>query len=310
MAEIVISEFMDRAAVDDLSADFDVLFEPSLCERPDQLHAALAGARALIVRNRTQVDQRLLDKAPRLEGIGRLGVGLDNIDVQACRARDIQVLPATGAADVSVAEYVLAMALILVRGVFFATQDVLRGAWPRERLIGRELAGKRMGLVGLGSIGRVVAHKARALDMTVAAFDPYVSGDDPAWSEVERCLTLEALVERTDVVSVHVPLTPFTRGLIGPWAFARIKPGAVLINAARGGIVDETALIEALRSGRLGGAALDVFEQEPLSAEAAAKFHGVADLILTPHVAGPTVESNVRVSALIADNVRRLLQGR
>jgi (S)-sulfolactate dehydrogenase len=309
MAEIVISEFMDRAAVNDLSADFDVLFEPSLYERPDQLHAALAGARALIVRNRTQVDQALLDKAPRLEGIGRLGVGLDNIDVQACRARDIQVLPATGAADVSVAEYVLAMALILVRGVFFATEDVLRGDWPRERLIGRELAGKRMGLVGLGSIGRVVAHKARALDMTVAAFDPYVSGDDPAWSEVERCLTLEALVERADVVSVHVPLTPFTRGLIGPWAFARIKPGAVLINAARGGIVDEPALIEALRSGRLGGAALDVFEQEPLSAEAAARFQGVANLVLTPHVAGPTVESNVRVSALIADNVRRLLQG-
>ncbi|MGH6912912.1 MAG: hydroxyacid dehydrogenase [Geminicoccales bacterium] len=310
MAEIVISEFMDRASVDDLSADFDVLFEPSLCERPDQLHAALAAARALIVRNRTQVDQPLLDAAPRLEAIGRLGVGLDNIDVQACRARDIQVLPATGAADVSVAEYVLAMALILVRGVFFATEAVLRGDWPRERLIGRELAGKRMGLVGLGSIGRVVAHKARALDMTVAAFDPYVSGDDPAWSEVERCLTLEALVERADVVSVHVPLTPFTRGLIGPWAFARMKPGAVLINAARGGIVDETALADALRSGRLGGAALDVFEQEPLSAEAAARFQGVANLVLTPHVAGPTVESNVRVSALIADNVRRLLQDR
>ncbi|MGH8722657.1 MAG: 3-phosphoglycerate dehydrogenase, partial [Burkholderiales bacterium] len=127
MAEIVISEFMDRASVDDLSADFDVLFEPSLCERPDQLHAALAAARALIVRNRTQVDQPLLDAAPRLEAIGRLGVGLDNIDVQACRARDIQVLPATGAADVSVAEYVLAMALILVRGVFFATEAVLRG---------------------------------------------------------------------------------------------------------------------------------------------------------------------------------------
>jgi len=309
MAEIVISEFMDRAAVDGLSADFDVLFEPDLHERPEELHAALAGARALIVRNRTQVDQRLLAAAPRLEAIGRLGVGLDNVDVEACRAREIHVLPATGAADVSVAEYVLAMALILVRGVFFATGAVLRGEWPREQLIGRELAGKRLGLVGLGSIGRVVAQKARALDMTVAAFDPYVSGDDPAWSEVERCLTLEALVERADVVSVHVPLTPFTRGLIGPWTFARIRPGAVLINAARGGIVDETALIEALRSGRLGGAALDVFEQEPLSAESAARFQGLPNLVLTPHVAGPTVESNVRVSALVADNVRRALQG-
>jgi (S)-sulfolactate dehydrogenase len=309
MAEIVISEFMDRAAVDHLSADFDVLFEPDLHERLDQLHAALAGARALIVRNRTQVDQRLLDAAPRLEAIGRLGVGLDNVDVQACRAREIHVLPATGAADVSVAEYVLAMALILVRGVFFATDAVLRGEWPREQLIGRELAGKRLGLVGLGSIGRVVARKASALDMTVAAFDPYVSGDDPAWTEVERCLTLEALVERADVVTVHVPLTPFTRGLIGRWTFARIKPGAVLINAARGGIVDETALIEALRSGRLGGAALDVFEQEPLSAEAAARFQDLPNLVLTPHVAGPTVESNGRVSALIADNVRRVLHG-
>jgi (S)-sulfolactate dehydrogenase len=309
MAEIVISEFMDEAAVGDLSADFDVLFESDLHERTDQLRAALASARALIVRNRTQVDQRLLEAAPRLEAIGRLGVGLDNIDVEACRAREIHVLPATGAADVSVAEYVLAMALILVRGAFFATDAVLRGEWPRERLIGRELAGKRLGLVGLGSIGRVVAQKARALDMTVAAFDPYVSGDDPAWSELVRCLTLETLVEGADVVSVHVPLTPFTRRLIGPWTFARIRPGAVLVNAARGGIVDETALIEALRSGRLGGAALDVFEQEPLSAEAAARFQGLPNLVLTPHIAGPTVESNVRVSALVADNVRRALQG-
>ena len=309
MADIVISEFMDQPAVDQLASDYSVLYEPDLFERPQKLHEALARARALIVRNRTRVDQPLLDAAPDLEAIGRLGVGLDNIDIAACEVRNIQVLPATGANDASVAEYVIGAALTLWRGVFHATAEVLAGEWPRDRLIGRELAGKRMGLVGFGSIGRMVAQRVRALDMTVVAFDPYVSGDDPAWAEVERCVTLEAVIRNADVVSVHVPLTPFTRGLIGRWALERMKPDAVLINAARGGIVDEAALIEALRAGRLGGAALDVFETEPLTAATAARFKDLPNLLLTPHVAGPTRESNARVAAVTAANVRRVLEG-
>ncbi len=268
-----------------------------------------AGARALIVRNRTQVRGALLDAAVRLKAIGRLGVGLDNIDLDLCRARGIRVLPATGANDVSVAEYVLAAALLLARGAFFASAQVLAGEWPRERQIGHEIAGRRLGLVGFGAIAREVARKARGLDMLVSAYDPYVTKGEPAWHEVGHCRTLEQLLEAADIVSVHVPLVPATRGLIDARAIAAMKPGAILINAARGGIVDEGALVEALRTGRLGGAALDVFESEPLTAEAAALFEAVPNLILTPHIAGRTAECDVRVSALIAASVRRALEG-
>jgi (S)-sulfolactate dehydrogenase len=201
VAEIVISEFMEQAAVDELAAGYDVVYEPMLFERPDELCALLPPARALIVRNRTQVRGAVLEAGERLEAIGRLGVGLDNIDVAACAVRGIEVLPASGANDVSVAEYVIAAALPLLRGAYFATAEVLRGAWPRERLIGQEIAGKQLGLVGYGSIARVVARKARALDMTVAGFDPHVRKGEPAWHGIRYCQTLEQLMAAADIVS-------------------------------------------------------------------------------------------------------------
>lgn len=308
MAEIVISEFMDRGAVADLGRDHEVMFDPGLWERPGDLIATLGDARALIVRNRTAVRGAVLEAGPRLRAIGRLGVGLDNIDLSACAARGIAVLPATGANDTSVAEYVIAATLLLLRGAFGATEVVLRGEWPREALIGHEIAGKWLGLVGYGSIARTVARKARALDMMVAAYDPHVAKGEPAWTEVRHCRTLDALLASAEVLSLHVPLLPTTRNLIDGAALARLRPGAVLINTARGGIVDEAALVEALRAGHLAGAALDVFTEEPLSAAAARKFAGLPNLILTPHVAGPTKESDVRVSAITAAKVRQVLQ--
>ncbi|HET6468758.1 MAG TPA: NAD(P)-dependent oxidoreductase, partial [Geminicoccaceae bacterium] len=167
---------------------------------------------------------------------------------------------------------------------------------------------KVMGLVGFGSIAREVARRAQALGMEVAAFDPYVPADHPAWQGTS-CLDLPALLGAADVLSLHVPLTPETRHLIGAAALERMRDGAVLVNAARGGVVDEPALAAALRAGRLGGAALDVFEQEPLTRDAARIFAGIPNLILTPHIAGVTWESNVRVSAVTAANVRRALEG-
>jgi (S)-sulfolactate dehydrogenase len=303
--DIVISEFMDEAAVRDL-APRDVLYDPALADRPEDLRAAVADARALIVRNRTEVREVLLEAAPRLRVVGRLGVGLDNIDVRACAARGVTVCPATGANDVSVAEYVIAAALILLRGAYFASPEVAAGAWPRNRLIGREIAGKRLGLVGFGGIARETAKRAAALGMNVAAYDPYVPGDSPAFAGASR-LDLDALLGSADVLSLHVPLTPETRHMIDAGALARMKPDAVLVNAARGGVVDEPALAAALRAGRLAGAALDVFETEPLGADRGALFAGLANVILTPHVAGVTVESNVRVSRVTVENVLRHL---
>jgi len=309
---IVISEFMDEDAVRRGLDGFEVLYDPTLVDRPDDLAAAVAEAEALIVRNRTQVRGALLEAASRLKVVGRLGVGLDNIDMEACKARGIAVYPASGANDVSVAEYVIATAMLLLRGAYGATAKVAAGEWPRNALVGREIAGKRLGLVGYGSIARETARRAIALGMEVTAFDPYLPADHAAWSGPwgkVTPLSLDELIATADVVSLHIPLTAETRNIIGADAIARMKPDAVLINAARGGVVDEAALAAALTAGRLGGAALDVFDEEPLKVERGAIFAGVPNLILTPHIAGVTVESNTRVSWVTVDNVRKHLSG-
>jgi (S)-sulfolactate dehydrogenase len=312
MPDIVISEFMDEAAIREELAGFDVLYDPTLVDRPDELAGLLDEARALIVRNRTQVRGPLLEAAPSLQAVGRLGVGLDNIDVDACRARSVAVFPATGANDVAVAEYVIATAMMLLRGAYGATAEVAAGAWPRNRLMGREISGKRLGLVGFGAIARETARRAAALGMTIAAHDPYVPADHPArrqpWGVVET-LDLPDLLAASDVVSLHVPLTDATRNLVDAPALGLMKPDAILVNAARGGVVDEAALADALRAGRLGAAALDVFADEPLTAATGALFKGLPNLILTPHIAGVTAESNVRVSHVTAQAVRRHLAG-
>ena len=297
---------MDEPVLRRAFAGRDVLYDPGLVDRPAELAQALADARALVVRNRTQVRGALLDAAPRLRVVGRLGVGLDNIDLEACRARGIAVHPATGANDLSVAEYVITATLVLLRRAWFASPQVLAGQWPRMSTIGREASGRVLGLIGFGAIARETARRAAALGMQVVAFDPLLKDDDPAWSLAAR-RELDALLAESDVVSLHVPLTPATRGMLGAAQFDRMRSGAVVINAARGGVLDEAALAAALRSGHLGGAALDVFEREPLDAAAARVFDGVPNLILTPHIAGVTEESNVRVSDVTAAAVLRSL---
>ena len=306
MSDIVISEFMDEAAIEQAFQGRDVLYDPKLVDKPAELQAQLANCRALIVRNRTQVRGALLEAAPKLKVVGRLGVGLDNIDMNACQARGIAVRPATGANDLAVAEYVITAALMLLRRAWFATDRVATGAWPRMDLIGYELSGKRLGLVGFGAIARLTAAKGAALGMRIAAYDPFVPAENPAWAGVERC-TLESLLATADVISLHTPLTPETRHMIDAKAIAKMRSGAIVVNAARGGVLDETALAEALKAGRLGGAALDVFETEPVTQDSGARFQGVPNLILTPHIAGVTEESNVRVSGVTAQAVLDVL---
>lgn len=307
MKKIVISEFMDEAAVEDLRADFDVLYDPELVDHEDKLFASLAEAEGIIVRNRTQVRGPLLEAAPNLKSVGRLGVGLDNIDLEACKAAGISVHPASGANDLSVAEYVITSAMALLRGAYFGQARMIAGEWPRQEMSGGELAGKTLGLVGCGSIARETARLARGMGMAVAGFDPFVPADDPLWQTMTRHDDLEGLLVSTDVVSLHVPLTDGTKHLINATTLVAMRKSAVLVNAARGGVVDEAALATALSRGQIAGAALDVFETEPLTAEAGAKFQGVPNLILTPHIGGVTAESNVRVSSLTAADVRKSL---
>jgi (S)-sulfolactate dehydrogenase len=307
---IVIAEFMNAGAVAQLrAASHDVLYDPVLVDDGERLLREAAGADALIVRNRTQVRGELLAALARCRVVGRLGVGLDNIDVAGCEARGMRVIPATGANARSVAEYVIASAMLLLRGVYGSSAAVAAGRWPRQALSnGRELAGKTLGLIGFGSIGRLTAGPARALGMQVIAFDALMDGAHPAFAETgARCVGLDALLAQADVVSLHVPLVDSTRRLFDAARIAAMKPGAVLINSSRGGIVDELALARALREGRLGGAALDVFEAEPLAA--APHFADCPNLLLTPHIAGVTAESNERVGSLVAHAVLEALHG-
>lgn len=307
--KIVISEFMDEAAVARLQARFNVVYDPQLVDQPDALRAQVADAQALIVRNRTQVRGELLDAAQALKVVGRLGVGLDNIDVAGCEGRGVQVIPATGANSRAVAEYVIGTAMMLLRGGYQSSAQVVEGKWPRNALSsGRETGGKVLGLIGFGGIGQLTASLARGLGMHVIAFDPAIANDAPVWQATGvQPRSLDALLAEADVVSLHVPLVEGTRNLLNAQRLARMKAGAILVNTARGGIVDEAALAESLRSGHLGAAAIDVFDKEPLPAENA--FHGVPNVVLTPHIAGVTLESNTRVSDMIAERVEAALQG-
>ena len=307
MTDIVITEFMDEPAVDSLRADFDVRYDPDLHGDAAAIAGLLRPARALIVRNRTRVDGALLAAGPRLVAVGRLGVGLDNIDLQACAERGVSVHPATGANVVAVAEYVIAATLLMLRGAYHSTARVLAGEWPRNALVGREASGKTLGIVGFGAIGRAVAQRAAALGIDIAAFDPVLPPGDPAWltSGVRRFGDLRAMLGTCDVLTLHVPLTDDTRHLIGAGEIAAMKRGACIVDTARGGVLDETAMAEALAGGQLGAAALDVFEDEPLPA--GSPLAGVPNLYLTPHIAGLTEEANARTGELVATRIRSAL---
>ncbi|MBQ9406882.1 MAG: hydroxyacid dehydrogenase [Desulfovibrio sp.] len=307
MAKIVISEFMDEQAVQALKALFDVVYDKDLVNQPQRLLTLTADCDALVVRNKTQVRGDLLAKAAKLRVVGRLGVGLDNIDVQACADRSIRVIPATGANSVSVAEYALAGLLMLARGCYQRCGEVAAGQWPRESMLGGEIYGKTLGLLGFGSIAREVAARAKPFGMNVIAHDPFIAEDASVWKDCGVTpVTLDDLLSRADAVSIHVPLTEDTRNLLNAQRLGRMKHGAFVLNTSRGGILDEDALAAALKAGNLGGAMLDVFAKEPLAAGSA--LADAPNCLLTPHIAGVTRESNTRVSAMIAEKVTAALK--
>ena len=308
MARIVISEFMDEGAVAQLAAAHDVLYDPLLVDDVPRLITEAQGADALIVRNRTQVRHALLSALGRCKVVGRLGVGLDNIDVPGCEAKSMRVIPASGANALSVAEYVIASAMMLLRGAYASTQAVVAGQWPRAALSdGRETAGQTLGVIGFGSIGQTTARLAHALGMKVMAFDAMLAPDALVFAQTGvRCAALDELVGSADVVTLHVPLVDTTRGLFDAARIASMKKGAILINTSRGHIVDLAAVTTALRSGHLGGAAIDVFDAEPLQASEALR--GCPNLLLTPHVSGLSLQANERVSFMIAEKILEQLR--
>ena len=307
MTRVIITEFMDESEVSRLSSHHEVLYNPDLHSNINSLLDSITDTQALIIRNKTLVNRELIDASKDLRVIGRLGVGLDNIDTTYCREKGISIVIADGANTDSVAEYVVTGLLVLFRGIMDSTSRIINGEWPRGDFIGTEVKGKTLGIVGLGSIGRAVAQKVKLLGMRVVGTDVNIEKDDPVWGEVNvQYREFSDLVRISDAITMHVPLNNDTKGLFDDYALQNMRKGAILINTSRGGIVDEDALVKYLKNGHLGGAMLDVFESEPLTESR--PFAGLPNLILTPHIAGVTVESNRRVSCMIVDQVMEHLK--
>ena len=284
-----------------------MLYNPDLHSNINSLLDSITDTQALIIRNKTLVNRELIDASKDLRVIGRLGVGLDNIDTTYCREKGISIVIADGANTDSVAEYVVTGLLVLFRGIMDSTSRIINGEWPRGDFIGTEVKGKTLGIVGLGSIGRAVAQKVKLLGMRVVGTDVNIEKDDPVWGEFNvQYREFSDLVRISDAITMHVPLNNDTKGLFDDYALQNMRKGAILINTSRGGIVDEDALVKYLKNGHLGGAMLDVFESEPLTESR--PFAGLPNLILTPHIAGVTVESNRRVSCMIVDQVMEHLK--
>ena len=299
---ILITEFMDESAVDLLKRKYNVYYDSSLAEDSNSLVKLINKMKALIVRNKTLVTRELIENAPNLTCVGRLGVGLDNIDLNACEEQNITVYPALGANSHSVAEYVICASMLLLRKAYFKKNEMIAGNWPRQESSGSEVYGKTLGLIGFGDIAQKTRDLALGLGMKTVAYDPYLDKDSNVWKETKN-LDLDNLLSISDIISLHIPLSKETKNLIDEKKLRLIKNSSVIINAARGGVIDENQLAKLLKENKIGGAALDVFNEEPVNKEYAKKFEGINNLILTPHIGGVTKESNERVSEMIAKKI-------
>ena len=299
MQRVLVSDDLSPEAVRILrDAGLDVDVKVGL--PPAELEAVIGGYDALAVRSATKVSARLLEKATRLKVVGRAGVGVDNVDLDAATRRGVVVMNTPGGSSITVAELALAMILSLYRHVPDATASVKAGKWEKKRFQGREIAGKTLGVVGIGNIGSVLVDRALAMKMRVVAYDPFIT-PEAASKMGARLVDLETLWREADVVSVHVPLTEQTRHLVSADVLARMKKGAILVNCARGGIVDERAVAASLAAGHLGGAALDVYEKEPPPADH--PLFAQANVVCTPHIGASTEEAQSAVAVAVAEQL-------
>jgi D-3-phosphoglycerate dehydrogenase / 2-oxoglutarate reductase len=304
LARILVTEELSPRGIEALSAaghDVDVRLGLS----KDQLIEALPGAGALIVRSATRVDDDVLGAGRDLIVVGRAGVGLDNVDVSAATRRGVMVVNAPESNIVSAAEHAFALLLALARNIPQAHTALVEGRWERSRFAGVELYGKTLGIVGLGRIGTLVAERAKAFGMHLLAYDPYLAAERARRLGVELT-TIEDLVGRADFVSIHLPKTQETLGLFGRELFAHAKPGLRIVNAARGGIVDEDALADAIRAGTVAGAALDVFAEEPTTSS---PLFELGSVVVTPHLGASTNEAQDKAGEQIAEQVVLSLAG-
>ncbi|HEX2420260.1 MAG TPA: phosphoglycerate dehydrogenase, partial [Acidimicrobiia bacterium] len=300
---VVVAESLAAAGIEALARDFDVV-DAAGWPRTALLEA-MKNAHGLVVRSSTMVDQELIEAAPLLKVIGRAGIGVDNIDVDAATSRGVLVVNAPQANTISAAEHAFALLLAQVRHIPQADARTRGGIWDRKSFQGVELHGKTLGVIGLGRIGSLVATRAMAFGMKVLAYDPFISAER-ARRQGAELVELDKLLETADFITIHLPLTPDTEHLIGKDALARCKPGVRIVNTSRGGIVDEEALAEAVRSGAVAGAALDVFVNEPLTES---PFFDLPQVVLTPHLGASTVEAQDKAGVQVAEVVAAALAG-
>ena len=299
MIKILITEFMNEISLQNLKTNFEVHYDEKLCSQTEKLNKIIKDFDGLIVRNKTNVTQNLLDNANNLKFIGRLGVGLDNIDTEYCKDKKINVQPATGMNADSVVEYVVSSSLSLIKKIPLFNNGTIKGEWPRTNIKSEEINGKTLGLIGYGSIGRKVSKYCLNLGLNIIAYDPYLKKQN-----FEKNITfveLDKIYEASDIISLHIPLTNETKNLINKVSFYKMKQKPIIINTSRGSVINENDLIDAYNNNHISGFALDVFENEPIKDSFYNKINVDMNCILTPHISGVTTQSNERVSNFIAN---------
>lgn len=304
MAKVLVSDSLSKDGLELLkqSQGIEVDYRPGLKE--DELAKAVVGAEGLVIRSGSKVTAKVIDAADKLRVIGRAGIGVDNVDVKAASRRGIIVMNTPTGNAVTTAEHALALLFSVARKIPQASASMKEGKWDKKSFEGRELAGKTLGIIGLGNIGRIVADRAKGLRMNVIGFDPFVTAERAAELGIEP-VTLEELFKRSDAITVHTPLTAETKGIVNDASIAKMKKGVMLVNAARGGIYDEAAVLRGLDVGHIGGVGLDVFVEEPPGLTELVKHPKV---VVTPHLGASTEEAQLRVAVEIAQQVVAYLQ--
>ncbi|MDC0233134.1 hypothetical protein OAJ95_04350 [Pelagibacteraceae bacterium] len=305
--KILITEFMDVKSVEILKINFDVTIDQGLSTNTNELKKTINNFDALIVRNKTQVNKEILEKANKLKFIGRLGVGLDNIDTEYCKRNNIHVQPATGMNANSVAEYVINTSLSLLKNIPLMQQETLMGNWPRTSISSRELKDKTIGLLGFGLIAKKVSILAKVFDAQIIAYDPFV--DPSIGNEFDtKLLEINDIFKMADIISIHLPLSKTTKNLLNYEAFKKMLKQPIIINSSRGSIINEEDLLKAYDEKLVSGFGLDVYETEPVQKKFLDSVKNNTNCILTPHIAGVTEESNIRVSDFIANSVKEFFK--
>ncbi len=303
MINILITEFIDPEVLKILSQDFNVIYKKDIWENFDYLKKEINKFDGIIVRNKTNLNQSILEKAVNLKYIGRLGVGLDNIDTEYCKKNNIFVQPATGMNADSVAEYVISSSLSLLRKTKLINAKTQSGLWPRTSITTNELKGKILGLIGFGDIAKKVLKLINAFEVTSIAFDPFITSQEMEENNVKK-VTFENILSLADIISIHVPLNNETKYLFDKKIFKKMNNKPIIINSSRGGIINEIDLLEAYKNNYISGFALDVYEHEPVNKIFLKNITNDMNCILSPHIAGVTEESNTRVSEFIMNKTK------